>query len=248
MRFLFGVIFAALVVPFLAAGASAQEAGKGGRTSYILAASWEPAFCATNRKKAECRAQKPNGFDATNFSLHGLWPMRQQYCDVADDLQQADKHSDWGDLPEVPLSAKTRSLLTKVMPGTQSGLERHEWIKHGSCTKLSADDYFAGAAGLIDELNASDVRDLFAKNVGKTLDAGAIKAAFDKSFGEGAGERVRMSCRRVGDVRVISELTIGLSADAIETDPTGPRLEALIQDAGRTKFGCDQGVVQAVGS
>jgi ribonuclease T2 len=242
------VLLAALFLPILAISASAEDAGKHGRTSYILAASWEPAFCATNQKKAECRGEKPNGFDATNFSLHGLWPMRQEYCDVADDLQQADRHSDWGSLPEVPLSSKTRSLLSKAMPGTQSGLERHEWIKHGSCTKLSADDYFAGAAGLIEELNASAVRDLFARNVGKTLDAETIKAAFDKSFGEGASERVKMSCRRVGDVRVISELTIGLSEDAIEPDPSGPRLEALIQNAGSTKFGCDEGVVQAVGS
>jgi ribonuclease T2 len=242
------VLFATLFLPVLAIGASAADGGKGGRTRFILAASWEPAFCATNQKKAECRGEKPNGFDATNFSLHGLWPMRQQYCDVADDLQQSDRHSDWGSLPEVPLSAKTRSLLSKAMPGTQSGLERHEWIKHGSCTKLSADDYFAGAAGLIEELNASAVRDLFAHSIGKTLDAETIKAAFDKSFGEGAGERVKMSCRRVGEVRVISELTIGLSADAIEPDPSGPRLETLIQNADTTKFGCDQGVVQAVGS
>ncbi|PZM13665.1 ribonuclease [Rhizobium tubonense] len=240
-------LIAALFLPILAVGVSAQDAEKGGRTRFILAASWEPAFCATNEKKAECRGEKPNGFDATNFSLHGLWPMRQQYCDVAEDLRQADGHSDWNSLPEVPLSAKTRSLLAKAMPGTQSGLERHEWIKHGTCTKLSADDYFAGAVGLIEELNASAVRDLFAQNIGKTLDAEAIKAAFDKSFGEGASERVKMSCRRVGKTRVISELTIGLSEDAIEPNLSGPRLEALIQDAGSTKFGCDQGVVQAVG-
>lgn len=247
MRLWIRALIAALFLPILAIGVSAQDAEKGGRTRFILAASWEPAFCATNEKKAECRGEKRNGFDATNFSLHGLWPMRQQYCDVAEDLRQADGHSDWNSLPEVPLSAKTRSLLAKAMPGTQSGLERHEWIKHGTCTKLSADDYFAGAVGLIEELNASAVRDLFAQNIGKTLDAEAIKAAFDKSFGEGASERVKMSCRRVGKTRVISELTIGLSEDAIEPNPSGPRLEALIQDAGSTKFGCDQGVVQAVG-
>ncbi len=84
------------------------------------------------------------------------------------------------------------------MPGTQSALERHEWIKHGTCTKMSADDYFATAIHLMGDLNASAVRDLFAANVGKTLKADAIKAAFDKSFGAGASDRVKMSCRRVG--------------------------------------------------
>ncbi|HEY0121115.1 MAG TPA: ribonuclease, partial [Rhizobium sp.] len=57
-----------------------------------------------------------------------------------------------------------------------------------------------------------------------------------------------MSCRRVGKVRVISELTIGLSEDAVQpSQGNEPRLAELIQGAGRTSFGCDQGVVDAAG-
>jgi ribonuclease T2 len=239
-------MFAMLVLPMLAGASFAQDSG-GGRTRFILAASWEPAFCATNRNKTECRRQKPGDYDATNFSLHGLWPMRQEHCGVSDDDRAADRRSDWNDLPAVSLSADTRSALDKVMPGTQSGLERHEWARHGTCTNMSADDYFGAAIGLINELNASAVRNLFADNIGKTLDAETIKAAFDKSFGEGASDRVKMSCRRVGKVRVISEITIGLSADATAGSGTGQRLGKLIQAAGRTSFGCDQGVVDAAG-
>ncbi|TWB61496.1 ribonuclease T2 [Rhizobium sp. ERR 922] len=230
-----------------AASAMAQEHSRG-RTRFILAASWEPAFCQTNQKKAECRNQSSNNHDATNFSLHGLWPMRQEYCDVSEDLKQADRGRDWKDLPVVQLSQDVKVKLDKVMPGTQSGLERHEWIKHGTCTKLSADQYFSIAAGLIAELNTSAVRDLFAQNIGKELDAESIKAAFDQSFGEGANARIKMSCRRVGDVRMISELTIGLSEDAIDPQQgSEPRLAKLIQGAGSTSFGCDRGVVDAAG-
>ncbi|PST19255.1 ribonuclease [Rhizobium sp. JAB6] len=230
-----------------AASAMAQEHSRG-RTRFILAASWEPAFCQTNQKKAECRNQSPDNHDATNFSLHGLWPMRQEYCDVSEDLKQADRGRDWKDLPAVQLSQDVKAKLDKVMPGTQSGLERHEWIKHGTCTKLSADQYFSIAAGLIAELNTSAVRDLFAQNIGKELDAESIKAAFDQSFGEGANARIKMSCRRVGDVRVISELTIGLSEDAISPQQgSEPRLAKLIQGAGSTSFGCDRGMVDAAG-
>ncbi|SCB08956.1 ribonuclease T2 family protein [Rhizobium hainanense] len=228
-------------------GAMAQEHSRG-RTRFILAASWEPAFCETNQKKAECRNQSSDNHDATNFSLHGLWPMRQEYCDVSEDLKQADRGRDWKDLPAVQLSQDVKTKLDKVMPGTQSGLERHEWIKHGTCTKLSADQYFAIAAGLIAELNGSAVRDLFAQNIGKELDAESIKAAFDQSFGEGANARIKMSCRRVGNVRMISELTIGLSEDAIDPlQGNEPRLGKLIQGAGSTSFGCDRGVVDAAG-
>ncbi len=230
-----------------AASAMAQEHSRG-RTRFILAASWEPAFCQTNQKKAECRNQSSNNHDATNFSLHGLWPMRQEYCDVSEDLKQADRGRDWKDLPAVQLSQDVKVKLDKVMPGTQSGLERHEWIKHGTCTRLSADQYFSIAAGLIAELNTSAVRDLFAQNIGKELDAESIKAAFDQSFGEGANARIKMSCRRVGDVRMISELTIGLSEDAIDPQQgSEPRLAKLIQGAGSTSFGCDRGVVDAAG-
>ena len=218
-----------------------------GQTRFILAVSWEPAFCATNRRKAECRGETAASPDAKQLSLHGLWPMRQDYCGVSDDQRQADRGSDWGSLPEVALSAETRAVLEKVMPGTQSALERHEWIKHGTCTRLSPDEYFGTAAGLVGELNASAVGALFAQNIGKTLDAEAIKAAFDDSFGEGAGDRVKMSCRQVGGTRVISELTIGLSQDAIQPGQTGPRLAKLIQRAGTTSFGCNQGTVAAVG-
>ena len=247
MRHLLRIFAVVLLSVGTVASVVAQEHSRG-RTRFILAASWEPAFCAMNQKKAECRNQASDNHDATNFSLHGLWPMRQEYCDVSDDLKQADRSSDWKDLPAVELSQDVKAKLDKVMPGTQSGLERHEWIKHGTCTKLSADDYFSTAAGLIAELNASAVRDLFAKNIGKELDAEAIKAAFDQSFGEDANARIKMSCRRVGNVRMISELTIGLSEDALDQQQGNePRLAKLIQGAGSTSFGCDRGVVDAAG-
>lgn len=247
MHFGIRALIAALLLPILAIGASAQDGEMGGRTRFILAASWEPAFCATNQKKAECRDEKPNAYDATNFSLHGLWPMRQQYCDVSQDLQRSDRDKDWNSLPQVPLSTKTRSVLAKAMPGTQSGLERHEWVKHGTCTKMSADDYFGVGVHLVGALNASAVRDLFAANIGKPVKAEAIKAAFDKSFGPGAGDRVKMSCRRAGNVRMISELTIGLSEAAGAASAKSAGLADLIQGAGKTSFGCDEGVVDAAG-
>lgn len=228
----------------LAAPVFAQEGQ--GRTRFILAASWQPAFCQTNQKKPECVSQTGDRFDATNFVLHGLWPMRQNYCGVSKEQQSADKDGDWRSLPEVKLTQENAAALAKAMPGTQSALERHEWTKHGTCTKLSADQYFGTAVRLIGDLNGSAVRELFAANVGKSVSAEQIKAAFDKSFGAGAAERVKMSCRRAGGVRVISELTIGLSEDAAAPGSTAD-LRTLIQGAGRTSFGCDQGVVDAAG-
>ncbi|EJZ19536.1 ribonuclease [Rhizobium sp. Pop5] len=229
----------------LAGAATAQEGG--GRTRFILAASWQPAFCQTNQKKAECASQTGERSDATNFSLHGLWPMKQDYCGVSAEQKAADKDGKWNELPEVTLSAEAKSALAKAMPGTQSGLERHEWVKHGTCIGMSAEDYFGVGMHLVGALNASAVRDLFAANIGKTLKADEIKAAFDKSFGPGAADRVKMSCRRAGKVRVISELTIGLSESAGTASAKSAALADLIQGAGKTSFGCDEGVVDAAG-
>jgi ribonuclease T2 len=234
----------ALVIATIIAGPVLAQEG-GGRTRYILAASWQPAFCQTNQRKAECAHQGGERYDATNFSLHGLWPMRKDYCGVSEDLRAADKDGSWSDLPAVTLSQAGKTALDKAMPGTQSRLERHEWLKHGTCTNMSADDYFGTAVRLVDELNGSAVRDLFAANIGKMLSAQQIKAAFDKSFGPGASDRVKMSCRRAGNNRVISELTIGLSEDATTDAQAG--LGDLIQAAGRTQFGCNEGMVDAAG-
>jgi len=236
----------AFALSMVVSGAAAAQEG-GGRTRFILAASWQPAFCQTNQKKSECASQTTERHDATNFSLHGLWPIRQDYCGVSADLKDADKNSDWISLPEVTLAAETQAALAKAMPGTQSGLERHEWVKHGTCTKLSADDYFGVGMHLVGALNTSAVRDLFAANIGKPVKAEAIKAAFDKSFGPGAGDRVKMSCRRAGNVKMISELTIGLSEAAGAASAKSAGLADLIQGAGKTSFGCDEGVVDAAG-
>ena len=93
---------------------------------------------------------------STHFTLHGLWPRprRKQYCNVSQALIDADEKGDWQALPAVGLSTETRTRLDVVMPGTQSFLDRHEWIKHGTCYSGSdADTYFREAVSLIDEVN-----------------------------------------------------------------------------------------------
>src|SRR3546814_9672199 len=62
-----------------------------------------------------------------------------------------------------------------------------------------------------DLLNRSPVRDLFARGVGGALSADDIRATFDAAFGEGAGLRVHVACRRAGARRLIVELTVNLA-------------------------------------
>ncbi|RUU05059.1 ribonuclease [Mesorhizobium sp. USDA-HM6] len=219
-----------------------------GKPEYVFALSWQPAFCETKASKAECKAQNPNEFDASHFTLHGLWPQPNGnfYCQVSASDKANDNPAHWGDLPAVDLDANTRAELDQVMPGTASKLERHEWIKHGTCYGKSQQEYFSDALNLTRAVNASPVRDLFTKNIGKQLTSDQVRDAFDKAFGAGAGNRVRVSCLvdPSSGRRLIGELTLGLSG------PIGPDsklADLLMASAPTGKAGCPKGTVDAIG-
>ncbi|WP_082434110.1 ribonuclease T2 family protein [Devosia sp. A16] len=208
----------------------------------ILAASWQPAFCEGAANKPECRQQGSNRFDASNFSLHGLWPTGE-YCGVQSKLEQLDRDGRWSALPPVELPAALRKTLDEVMPGTRSQLERHEWIKHGTCYGAGEASYFGTAIQLLAALNASKVRDLFAGNIGKTLTRDQIRDAFDDAFGRGAGQRVRIACDDDGKRRIISEITIGHWGNP----GAAPDFGKLLRAARPTDGGCIGGIVDPVG-
>ena len=55
------------------------------KPALCLAIGWQAAFCETRPSKRECANARPNDrFDATHFTLHGLWPQprRRAYCGV----------------------------------------------------------------------------------------------------------------------------------------------------------------------
>jgi ribonuclease T2 len=214
-------------------------------TQYVLAASWQPAFCETKPDKVECRTQTPDRFDASHFALHGLWPQPRSlgYCRVERPQIEDDKAGHWDQLPAVALEPGTAEELNKVMPGTQSHLERHEWTRHGTCYGTTADEYFADALALMRALNGSAVQQLFASHAGQFLSFADIGKAFDQSFGAGAGRRVRMQCARDNGRLIISELTIGLTGNITAQSS----LADLIAAAQPTKSECPGGIVDVAG-
>ncbi len=221
------------------------EPAPGTETQYILGVSWQPAFCEGHAGKPECESQTANRFDASHFTLHGLWPQPRTniYCDVSDDDERNSDEGRWTELPPVTLGAALRAALDEVMPGTQSSLERHEWTKHGSCYETDAEEYFADAVAMMSALNGSAVAQLFATNVGRQLTLQEVRAAFDQSFGAGAGERVRIACDKDGGRRLIGELTIGLTGSIAAPADFAP----LILAARPTDGGCTAGTVDPVG-
>ena len=209
---------------------------------YVLAASWQPAFCERRDRTPECRTQSPERPDARRFSLHGLWPqpIGNAYCGVTDRERDLSESGDWRRLPPLDLDGATREGLAQRMPGTLSYLDRHQWTKHGTCYGTDADTYFAHAMVLLDQLNRSAVQGLFESNIGQRLRASQVRQAFDRDFGGGAGERVRLVC---DDQGLITELRIGLKGTI------GPDLSLgeLIRAAPTRSVGCRGGWVDRAG-
>ena len=209
----------------------------------MLAVSWQPAFCQTHqdRRKAECVTQTAERFDATHFTLHGLWPQPRGnvYCGVSNRNKQLDDKRAWSQLPELGLSDSTLADLVVTMPGVASYLQRHEWYKHGSCYDGPAEEYYQDSLALMDQLNDSPLRELFADNIGQSITANQIRAGFDQAFGTGSGNKVKIKCNS----GLITELWLHLKGK-VEADT---KLDGLLAAGAPTDQGCNGGRVDAVG-
>ena len=216
--------------------------GHGGRQpEYLLAISWQPAFCQTHQYKIECETQDENRYDASNFTLHGLWPQPRSnvYCNVSNLNKSLDKRKLWDRLPRLDISSETYEDLIEVMPGVASYLQRHEWIKHGTCYSITPEEYFAESILLVEQINSSAVRDYFADNIGKSIPISQIKTEFDKAFGSGAGDKVKVKCSN----GMITELWINLKGEiTLQSE-----LSTLLKHAETADSKCRNGLVDPVG-
>jgi len=176
----------------------------------LLALSWQPAFCEANRHRAECRDEDPGGFAAGNLALHGLWPQGRgsrapAYCGVPDEVREKDRTGRWHELPPVPLSPELRREVDRVMPGARSHLDRHEWIKHGTCSGLSADDYFRESVELVEAAAGTRFGRLLTARVGGTVTVAELCEAMRADFGEGFEDSVHIhnSGRNLSEIRIL---------------------------------------------
>ncbi len=122
------LIGAMLMAVALVGGAKGTVADQAGDFDlYVLALSWSPTWCAIEgdeRGAAQCEAGAGYG-----LTLHGLWPQYEtgwpSYC----------RTSARG--PSDLMTARMIDIMGS------SGLAWHQWRKHGVCSGLSAEAYFA---------------------------------------------------------------------------------------------------------
>lgn len=120
---------------------------------YLLSLSWRANFCCLQKKpdakgkKEQCRVDWKGPKDG--LVLHGLWPS-----------------FDDGSYPQYCLShASPKDTDTSTL----SGLQRHQWVKHGSCTKLSISQYFRESQRLFSSEIIKDLDNYLLSSAGGTV-------------------------------------------------------------------------------
>lgn len=114
--------------PFSAQAPARNEAGK--FDYYSLVMSWSPTHCAglqRNGYDPQCHSRDGKRY---SFILHGLWPQHERGWPQDCPTQSR---------PFV--QQKTIDGMLDIMPSR--GLIIHEYRKHGTCSGLSPEDYFA---------------------------------------------------------------------------------------------------------
>lgn len=230
----------------------AGDATSGKSEDNLLALSWQPAFCELRPGKSECRQLNAGHLPsaARQLSLHGLWPQPRgkDYCGVSDADRNIDKKGDWSSLPEPAIDAETLGRLQAAMPGMESHLHRHEWIKHGTCYQTSggndaADVYYDDSLYVTAAINRSVVVSFLTARIGDRVDTHDVRDRFDEAFGPGAGERVAFVCKQDGSRTLLQEMRIGLRGTVSPDRAVGD----LIRAAPTVPIGCRSGIVDPIG-
>ena len=216
--------------------ALAETAGPASNgTVEILSVSWQPGYCVARPKSGGCKDFQAPAPAERQFTLHSRFLARKSYCGIEAGLKQQARKGKWTDLPEITLASGTKERLLAAMPAVRLGLDRQQWLRSGSCIAPSAEAYYSRSLDLLDQLNGSAVRALFAAKAGSAVTLAEVRAAFDQAFGAGAGERVRLACRKAGDKTVVTGMTVGMGSGE-------GTLQTLIATAPPTKSRCTEGI------
>jgi ribonuclease T2 len=169
------ILIAALLFSGTLSGARKKRAtGPQSFDYYVLTLSWAPDFCAqTNSKNAaECGLGRKIG-----FVVHGLWP-------------QGETGRGPMNCGGSPVSQSIVQTMLNYFP--TASLIQHEWQTHGTCTGLSAADYFAEVRKARDSVKIPG--DFQAPTRAVSESPGQIEAAFAAANPNFPPQALRTSC------------------------------------------------------
>lgn len=164
---------------------------------YVLALTWEPAFCCDSPSKGQCTGLN-GSFGADHLTIHGLWPnyndqeskeKGEAYPTFCGDYASCEKSNVAACDPD---TATIPADMATYGPGYVTDnyfLADHEWPKHGSCTGLDSGTYFQAAINQLKSLPGDQgTPDILRNNVGGSVKRTDLAAAF------GQADAVMLSC------------------------------------------------------
>lgn len=205
-----------LIAPFtalcaaviLAAPVGAQNRA-GEFDHYVLALSWMPAFCAqdqSGRDDPRCAPGRRAG-----WMVHGLWPQH--------------RGGSWPEYCATNERTPTRRETTEQADifGTQ-GAAWHQWNKHGRCTGLSAQGYYALTRRAMAGLQVPAIFDGIDRTLSVAPDV--IEAAFIEANPELTPDQMVVTCRRDALVELRLCLTRDLEPRTCDAELRGCSMRA----------------------
>ena len=156
---------------------------------YVLSLSWAPTYCSEHPgdHSSECRTGEHK-----TFVLHGLWP------------QAESGPPPMSCAPARPVAADLVDYMLQYFPSR--GLIQHEWEEHGTCSGLSAQDYFHQAEQAYRKIQLPE--QLRSLNREQDFRVSDIERGFAEA-NHAAAEAVRISCHN----RELVNVEICLSKD-----------------------------------
>ncbi len=177
--------------PFIGQSETAQEFDY-----YVLSLSWSPTWCVLEgdrRGSDQCHARHDHG-----WILHGLWPQFEEgypeYCQTA----------------ERPPSHRMTSDMADIM-GTP-GLAWHQWKKHGTCSGLSAPNYYAASRRAYEAVIRPPVLRRLTEPV--RLSPKVIEDSFLRANPDLSADQITVTCREghIQEVRICLSKALDLRA------------------------------------
>ena len=144
---------------------------------YVMALSWSANWCAIEgdaRNSPQCDPDADFG-----WILHGLWPQYEMGYPANCNTSQR------------PPSRSDTAAMADIM-GT-SGLAWHQWRKHGVCSGLSSDDYYALSREAYRRITRPEVLRKLTREI--TLPASLIEEAFLESNPTLSSDQITITCK-----------------------------------------------------
>lgn len=180
---------------------------------YVLALSWSPSYCASYGERAN--KQQCDTDDPFAFVVHGLWPQFERGYPAACPTDRPLR---------VPREISDEML--DIMPST--GLIRHEWREHGTCTGLSQVDYFAVTRMAYEKIAVPDHFGTAAAR--RTIDPDAVEDAFVAANPGMPDNAIAVTCDRryLRDVRICLTLDLSGFVACPEVDANACRMDDAV--------------------